>query len=239
MSRRGALIAFPIVTLHHEPPRPPEYGGCHSSARVTIFGREGTGDRGNPLIFQAVEDGLCLAAFSLGGGWPPPVDHMPSAKTRRPFILVIDDEPLVAAVIADTLMLVGYEVETAKNGREALEKIAACSYDLILSDLRMPELDGPSLYEALRTRSRTTLPRVIFMTGNAADYAEFLKGTTEPILEKPFNLKVVQQVVRVLLKRLRSAVDHPSDAPIQDECEIAPPVLTPLPARSSGGPAAS
>ena len=67
---------------------------------------------------------------------------MPSAKTRRPFILVIDDEPLVAAVIADTLMVIGYEVETAKNGREALEKIATCSYDLILSDLRMPELDG-------------------------------------------------------------------------------------------------
>ena len=65
---------------------------------------------------------------------------MPSAQTRRPFILVIDDEPLVAAVIVETLVLVGYEVETAKNGREALEKIAACSYDLILSDLRMPEL---------------------------------------------------------------------------------------------------
>jgi len=61
---------------------------------------------------------------------------MPSAKTRRPIILVIDDEPLVAAVIADTLMLVGYEVETAKNDREALAKIAACAYDLILSDLR-------------------------------------------------------------------------------------------------------
>ncbi len=53
---------------------------------------------------------------------------MPSAQTRRPFILVIDDEPLVAAVIADTLLLGGDEVETAKNGREALEKIAACGY---------------------------------------------------------------------------------------------------------------
>ena len=64
---------------------------------------------------------------------------MPSAQTRRPFILVIDDEPLVAAVIVETLVLAGYEVETAKNGREALEKIAACSYDLILGDVRMPD----------------------------------------------------------------------------------------------------
>src|SRR5713101_6587593 len=205
MSRRGALIAFPSVTLHHEPPRPPEYGGCHSSARVTILGREGTGDRGNPLIFQAVEDGLCLAAFSLGGGRPPPVDHMPSAKTRRPFILVIDDEPLVAAVIADTLMLVGYEVETAKNGREALEKIAACSYDLILSDLRMPELDGVGLYRELERHAPRLLPRLAFVSGSTEvpEYASFCERTAVTLLGKPFAVADLHRPVQRILQDQR------------------------------------
>ena len=69
-------------------------------------------------------------------------ERLSVTETRPACILVVDDEPLVAAIIADTLGLEGYEVDTAKNGREALEKIAARSYDAILSDLRMPELDG-------------------------------------------------------------------------------------------------
>jgi DNA-binding response OmpR family regulator len=188
---------------------------------VTIFGREGTGDRGNPLIFQAVEDGLCLAAFSLGGGWPPPVDHMPSAKTRRPFILVIDDEPLVAAVIADTLMLVGYEVETAKNGREALEKIAACSYDLILSDLRMPELDGVGLYRELERHAPRLLQRLIFLSGttDSAEYIRFLEGTGALVLCKPFDIDTLQRLVRQFLLN----EDTPSIGDVEgEEAEYLP-----------------
>lgn len=72
-------------------------------------------------------------------------------------------------------------------------------YDLILSDLSMPGLDGPALYDFLRTI--TPVPRVIFMTGDVAGgtYAAFLRGTTEPMLEKPFSLDVVRHVARVLL----------------------------------------
>jgi CheY-like chemotaxis protein len=83
-----------------------------------------------------------------------PAEPIPSIEARRACILVVDDEPLVAAVLADTLMVIGYEVETAKNGREALEKIAARSYDLIVSDLRMPELDGMDLITSLNGTHR-------------------------------------------------------------------------------------
>ena len=126
---------------------------------------------------------------------------MPSAKTRRPFILVIDDEPLVAAVIADTLMLVGYEVETAKSGREALEKIAACSYDLILSDLRMPELDGVGLYRELERHAPRLLQRLIFLSGttDSAEYIRFLEGTGALVLCKPFHIDTLQRLVRQFL----------------------------------------
>jgi CheY-like chemotaxis protein len=78
---------------------------------------------------------------------------------RRACILVVDDEPLVAAAIADTLGLEGYKIETAKNGREALKKIAARSYDLILCDLLMPELDGVGLYPELERQQPSLLQR--------------------------------------------------------------------------------
>jgi DNA-binding response OmpR family regulator len=126
---------------------------------------------------------------------------MPNATTRRPFILVIDDEPLVAAVIAETLMLVGYEVETAKNGREGLEKIAARAYDLILSDLRMPELDGVGLYHELERHAPRLLQRLIFLSGttDSAEYLRFLEGTGALVLCKPFAIDTLQGLVRQLL----------------------------------------
>ena len=99
-------------------------------------------------------------------------------EARRACILVVDDQPLVAALIADLLALEGYEVETAKNGREALEKIAGRSYDLILSDLQMPELDGVGLYHELERQRPSLLPRLAFVSGSTEvpEYASFASG---------------------------------------------------------------
>ncbi len=130
-----------------------------------------------------------------------PAEPMPSTEARRASVLVIDDEPLVAAGIADTLMVIGYEVETAKNGREALEKIATCSYDLILSDLRMPDLDGMDLYRELERHAPRLLQRLIFLseTTDSAEYMRFLEGTGALVLCKPFDIDTLQRLVRQLL----------------------------------------
>ncbi|HUM17771.1 MAG TPA: response regulator [Candidatus Nitrosotalea sp.] len=120
-------------------------------------------------------------------------------------ILVVDDDAVLREVLTAALSGDGYEVVAACDGSEALALLERQPYDLVLSDLRMPHVDGPSLYETLRTRHRfpvrfaTKLPRVIFMTGNAAEHTEFLRGTTDPILEKPFPLRVIRQMVSVLL----------------------------------------
>ena len=60
-------------------------------------------------------------------------------------ILAVENNDLVRSFIEDGLVMAGYEVETATNGREALEKIHRTAYDLIISDLRMPEVDGAHL----------------------------------------------------------------------------------------------
>ena len=134
-----------------------------------------------------------------------PAQPMPTAEARRACILVIDDEPLVVALMTDILGLEGYEVETAKNGREALEKIAARSYDVILSDLRMPELDGVGLYRALEKQHSSLLRRLAFVSGTTEppEYASFLQRTGATVLSKPFALTDVHQLVQRMLQDQR------------------------------------
>src|ERR1700732_528613 len=120
-------------------------------------------------------------------------------------ILVVDDDDALREVLTVALTRDGHTVDGASDGTEALALLDRQPYHLVLSDLRMPRVDGPSLYETLRTRHHfpvrfaTKLPRVIFMTGNAAEHAEFLRGTTDPILEKPFPPRLIRQMVSVLL----------------------------------------
>ena len=129
---------------------------------------------------------------------------MPAEPSSRR-ILVVDDDPGIRELLTTTLVGDGHTVDAACDGAEALTLLEQRPYDLVLSDLHMPRVDGPSLYETLRSRHHfpvrfaTKLPRVIFMTGNPTEHAEFLRGTTDPILEKPFALRVVRKMVRVLL----------------------------------------
>ena len=130
---------------------------------------------------------------------------MPATEARRGHILVIDDEPLVAALMADILGLEGYEVDTAKNGREGVEKIAARSYDVILSDLRMPELDGVGLYRELERQHPHLLPRLAFVSGTTEppEYASFLERTGATVLGKPFGITEVHRLVQRILQDQR------------------------------------
>ncbi len=118
-------------------------------------------------------------------------------------ILVVDDDDHLRELLSTVLSQDGRAVDTARDGIEAVALLSQNRYDLILSDLVMPGLDGPALYRALREVSHpTAAPRVIFMTGNAAggEHAAFLRETTEPMLEKPFSVDVVRHLVNVLLK---------------------------------------
>lgn len=82
----------------------------------------------------------------------------------------------------------GHTVETAASGREALDVVAGQPFDLILSDLRMPDVDGPALHQELAARDPEPLPRLVFMTGAslAVDLAAFLRRTGAEVIERPF-----------------------------------------------------
>ena len=124
----------------------------------------------------------------------------------RQLILVVDDEDNLRDVLVEVLRRDGHEVDSAVDGAEGLRRVEERRYDLVVTDLRMPGLEGPELYRALRDRYPEQPPRVIFMSANTGidEYASFLAETGEPALEKPFNLADMRQVVMQVLSQVRS-----------------------------------
>jgi hypothetical protein len=78
--------------------------------------------------------------------------------TGRAIVLIVEDEPDVRELIADVLAETGYEIEVASDGAAALQLSDQRRYDLILSDLRMPKMDGAALYWALQLRHGAAMP---------------------------------------------------------------------------------
>jgi two-component system NtrC family sensor kinase len=120
---------------------------------------------------------------------------------KRPCVLVVDDESVVAQLIADVLEDAGYQIDTAPHGVAALERLEHRAYDVILSDLRMPELDGLGLFREIEQRYPDLLRRFVFITGTSehADYQGFIDDVKVPVLTKPFDMMDLVRVVHELL----------------------------------------
>jgi CheY-like chemotaxis protein len=116
-------------------------------------------------------------------------------------ILVIDDEPGITGALAYLLRRDGHTVDTAANGRLALAKLQERAYDLILCDLRMPELDGRGFYRELERSYPHLVGRVIFLTGDSLspDAREFLEKVGVWQLSKPFRASEVRRAVQQAL----------------------------------------
>ncbi|HSL50557.1 MAG TPA: response regulator [Candidatus Deferrimicrobiaceae bacterium] len=124
-----------------------------------------------------------------------------TAHGSRPQVLVVDDEHVIAQLIADVLGGEGYDVDTAPDGVVALEHIGRRAYDLILSDLRMPELDGLGLYRKLEESHPDLVRRFVFITGTSehTDYQGFIEDVAAPVLTKPFEVDELLRVAREML----------------------------------------
>jgi two-component system response regulator HydG len=119
-------------------------------------------------------------------------------------VLVVDDEPKLGRFVAEMLELDGHDVARAGGGKEALERLAESRFELVVTDLRMPDVDGLAVLRA--ARSRSPAPEVILMTafGSAEGAVEAMKGGAADYVTKPFSMDELRLRVRRLLAQ-RSA----------------------------------
>ena len=119
-------------------------------------------------------------------------------------LLVVDDEPNLLRAVEACLRAEGFEVTTARSGKEALVRIAQTIPDLIVSDIRMPVMDGYQLAQQLRASSRTALVPVIFLTAKdeTADRIEGFRTGVDAYLTKPFEPDQLVAVIRSILSRI-------------------------------------
>jgi two-component system NtrC family sensor kinase len=117
-------------------------------------------------------------------------------------VLVVDDEPNIALVIAEALTADGHRVEVVHNGRDARESIDRRRFDLVITDLKMPEMSGRELYENLLRHAPEMATRVIFSTGDTVsqETLEFLRSTGGRYLTKPFKLADLHAAVDEALR---------------------------------------
>lgn len=149
------------------------------------------------------------AAFllTLPTATAPTVSHAPDEALTLPIgqgqALVVDDEPEIAEMLAELLERQGYSVQTAGSGAEAKVHLGQRDFDIILSDLRMPDVDGPALYAWIERERPALCRRIGFVTGDTLgpSAVRFLTQSGCPYMEKPFT----PQAVRAFVGRLRAA----------------------------------
>ncbi|HKW93985.1 MAG TPA: response regulator [Methylomirabilota bacterium] len=120
---------------------------------------------------------------------------------RRRRVLVVDDDERERSVAARTLSEAGHEVDTAATKADLITLLALHSYDLVLSDLKMPGLNGPAFYQTLKECCRGITPPVIFSIkrGYTPEYANFLMRLAAPVLMKPMPAADLRLAVERLL----------------------------------------
>lgn len=116
----------------------------------------------------------------------------PAARTDEvPRVLVVDDEASIRELLSKTLALAEYEVDTARDGRAAIERLRLGHYDLLIADLKMPGIDGLSLIREAK-RLKADLP-VIIITGFSTESSaiEAVNLGVSGYLTKPFRVPQV------------------------------------------------
>ncbi|HJT29633.1 MAG TPA: response regulator transcription factor [Pyrinomonadaceae bacterium] len=139
-------------------------------------------------------------------------------------LLVVDDEPNLLRAVAACLKAEDYEVSTARSGHEALMQLANSVPDLIISDIRMPGMDGYKLARQLRGSPRTALVPIVFLTAKdeTADRIEGFRVGVDAYLTKPFEPEELIAVVNAILQRVERTHSHIARLVSSENTEDAP-----------------
>jgi len=124
-----------------------------------------------------------------------------SAAAGGKEILVVDDEEIIIELYLQLLQALGHTIDTASTGLEALKKIEARDYDLVITDIKMPKMTGIQLYEKAVTAKPSMRGRFIFITGdmNSLTSQQMTTVTHNPCLLKPVNIEKIESTIRQVL----------------------------------------
>ena len=130
-----------------------------------------------------------------------PIEQPEHTRGNGARVLVIEDEPALSAAVSEALSDAGFRVDRAADGQEAFDRVQVEVYDLLVCDLKMPRMDGPTLHRALTKTKPALARRMVFVTGDVAgtEAENFLEESGCQWLAKPFRLgdllKVATDVV--------------------------------------------
>ncbi len=134
---------------------------------------------------------------------------------RRPLVLVVDDDPSVRGIVAELVLELGYDVQCAENGAEALEHMTSGPRpSLVLLDLVMPVMSGWELLDAIRGRvDLETLPIVLFTASGrlVGERVASDPSLRRPVLHKPIDPDLLLAMVSSLCESDRDIDEAPSD----------------------------
>lgn len=162
-------------------------------------------EHGGDLVAERPEAGACfrmsLPRSGRGQAEPEAAAAPPPEVPARARVLVVDDEDELADLMRAMLESAGYEVLTAESGAVAIELLAEANVDAIVSDLRMPEVDGAGLWRAVAERHPRLAQRMLFVTGDTLSPGaqRFLAEARCPSLDKPFSKADFIAAVKKLL----------------------------------------
>lgn len=116
--------------------------------------------------------------------------------------MIADDEPLILDTLKHYLESRGIEVSVASDGQKAVELLQQESFDVVLSDIRMPKMDGLALYDAALEISPKFAHNFVFMSGDLVREStrNFVKSSGRVCLEKPFSFEVMYDAIALYLR---------------------------------------
>jgi DNA-binding response OmpR family regulator len=123
-------------------------------------------------------------------------------RLDSPAVLIVEDETALASAMAESFSDAGFLVDRAGDGEEALAHLEGGQYDLIISDLKMPRMDGIQLFGALREQHPEMVRRIMFVTGDVigTDAERFLAESGCRWLAKPFRLNELLRLAREVMR---------------------------------------
>jgi PAS domain S-box-containing protein len=122
----------------------------------------------------------------------------PARRVRR--ALIVDDEREIGSILSQMLGTLAFECDVADSGISAQAQMQQHNYDIVLCDIRMPDIDGPALFDWMKKHRPLLCDRTAFVTGDTLGQAAgvFLAGCGRPVLEKPFRSSDIGRLVQEL-----------------------------------------